>query len=71
MFFPSSPRNVSFHAARELGARVNGRAEKVAVTVDADDATLPSIGPAAARPAAIAWQGDAGASTRSAASACR
>jgi phosphoribosylanthranilate isomerase len=43
MFFPPSPRNVSFHAARELGARVNGRAEKVAVTVDADDATLASI----------------------------
>ena len=43
MFFPPSPRNVSFHAARELGARVNGRAEKVAVTVDADDAALTSI----------------------------
>jgi phosphoribosylanthranilate isomerase len=43
MFFPPSPRNVSLHAARELGARVKGRAEKVAVTVDADDATLRSI----------------------------
>ena len=43
MFFPASPRNVSLHAARELGARVNGRAEKVAVTVDADDATLAGI----------------------------
>ena len=43
MFFPPSPRNVSLHAARELGARVNGRAEKVAVTVDADDATLAGI----------------------------
>ena len=43
MFFPPSPRNVSFHAARELGARVNGRAEKVAVTVDADDAMLTNI----------------------------
>jgi phosphoribosylanthranilate isomerase len=43
MFFPRSPRNVSLHAARELGARVKDRGEKVAVTVDADDATLTSI----------------------------
>jgi len=43
MFFAASPRNVSLHAARELGARVKGRAEKVAVTVDADDATLAVI----------------------------
>ena len=43
MFFPRSPRNVSLHAARELGARAKGRAEKVAVTVDADDATLAHI----------------------------
>ena len=34
---------MSFHAARELGARVKGRAEKVALTVDADDATLTNI----------------------------
>jgi phosphoribosylanthranilate isomerase len=43
MFFAASPRNVSLHAARELGARVKDRAEKVAVTVDADDATLTNI----------------------------
>ena len=43
MFFAPSPRNVSLHAARELGSRVKGRAEKVAVTVDADDATLTNI----------------------------
>jgi phosphoribosylanthranilate isomerase len=43
MFFASSPRNLSLHAARELGARVKGRAEKVAVTVDADDAMLAGI----------------------------
>jgi phosphoribosylanthranilate isomerase len=43
MFFPRSPRNVSLHAARDLGARVKGRAEKVAITVDADDATLADI----------------------------
>ena len=43
MFFARSPRNVSLHAARELGNHVKGRAEKVAVTVDADDATLTNI----------------------------
>ena len=43
VFFPPSPRNVSLHAARDLGARVNGRAEKVALTVDADDRLLSNI----------------------------
>ena len=43
MFFPASPRNVSLHAACELGGRVKGRGQKVAVTVDADDATLTNI----------------------------
>src|SRR5215217_2949090 len=43
VFFAASPRNLSLHAARELGARVNSRAEKVALTVDADDATLANI----------------------------
>jgi phosphoribosylanthranilate isomerase len=43
VFFAPSPRNLSLHAARELGARVKGRAEKVALTVDADDALLASI----------------------------
>jgi phosphoribosylanthranilate isomerase len=43
MFFAPSPRNLSLHVARELGARVKGRAGKVAVTVDADDATLAGI----------------------------
>src|SRR5262245_59152385 len=43
MFFPASPRNLSLAAARELGSRVKGRAEKVAVTVDADDALLTNI----------------------------
>jgi phosphoribosylanthranilate isomerase len=43
MFFAPSPRNVSFHAVRALGARAHGRAEKVAVTVDADDAMLANI----------------------------
>jgi phosphoribosylanthranilate isomerase len=43
VFFPPSPRNVSLHAARELGNRVKDRAEKVALTVDADDALLANI----------------------------
>jgi phosphoribosylanthranilate isomerase len=40
VFFPPSPRHVDFGAARELGARVNGRALKVALSVDADDEWL-------------------------------
>ncbi len=40
VFFPASPRNVSLDEARVLGARVNGRALKVALSVDADDAAL-------------------------------
>src|SRR5436190_1983502 len=43
VFFPASPRNISFQAARELSGRVKGRAEKVANTVDADDALLAAI----------------------------
>jgi phosphoribosylanthranilate isomerase len=43
MFFPPSPRHLPLAVARELGRRVAGRARKVAVTVDADDATLDSI----------------------------
>jgi len=43
VFFAPSPRNVSFQAARELGARAKGRAGKVALTVDADDTTLTGI----------------------------
>jgi len=40
MFFPASPRHLSLGAARELAARVKSRAQKVAVSVDADDAAL-------------------------------
>ena len=40
MFFPPSPRHVDFAAARELSARVKGRALKVAISVDADDEWL-------------------------------
>ncbi len=43
MFFPPSPRHLGLGIARELGARVKGRANKVAVSVDADDATLENI----------------------------
>jgi phosphoribosylanthranilate isomerase len=43
IFFPASPRNVSLETARPLGERVQGRARKVAVTVDADDTLLASI----------------------------
>jgi phosphoribosylanthranilate isomerase len=40
VFFPPSPRHVDFTAAQELGARVKGRALKVALSVDADDEWL-------------------------------
>ena len=43
VFFPPSPRHISFDTARELAADVRGRAQKVALTVDADDATLEGI----------------------------
>ena len=43
VFFPPSPRHLGFAAARELGAQAEGRATKVALTVDADDATFGSI----------------------------
>ena len=43
VFFPPSPRNISFDAARALGKRVRGRAQKVALSVDADDALLDAV----------------------------
>jgi phosphoribosylanthranilate isomerase len=43
VFFPPSPRNISFATSRALSARVKGRAAKVANTVDADDALLADI----------------------------
>jgi phosphoribosylanthranilate isomerase len=43
VFFPPSPRNLAFEAARTLGARASGRAQKVALTVDADDAVFEQI----------------------------
>jgi phosphoribosylanthranilate isomerase len=43
VFFPPSPRHLGFEAAKTLGARVNGRARKVALSVDAGDAELGAI----------------------------
>jgi len=43
VFFPPSPRNISFEQARALAGRVKGQARKVANTVDADDTLLASI----------------------------
>ena len=43
VFFAPSPRNLSFDIARDLAARVDGRAKIVALTVNADDATLDAI----------------------------
>lgn len=37
VFFEPSPRHLGFEAARLLGARVKGRAKKVALSVDASD----------------------------------
>ena len=43
VFFPPSPRHLSLETARELGKQARGRAVKVALTVDADGATLENI----------------------------
>jgi len=43
VFFAASPRHLAFDAARALGGRVKGRAGKVALTVDADDAMLAAV----------------------------
>jgi phosphoribosylanthranilate isomerase len=43
VFFGPSPRNLDLPTARTLGARVNGRAGKVALSVDANDETLAAI----------------------------
>jgi phosphoribosylanthranilate isomerase len=43
VFFPPSPRNVTLDVARALGRRVRGRAQKVALTVDADEALLAAV----------------------------
>ena len=43
VFFPPSPRHVSLETGRDLGRQVKQRALKVALTVDADDATLDNV----------------------------
>jgi phosphoribosylanthranilate isomerase len=43
VFFPPSPRHIGPKLARTLGARVMGRAAKVALTVDAEDDALIEI----------------------------
>src|ERR1700719_4443956 len=43
VFFPGSPRHIDLNIARDLGRQARGRALKVALTVDADDATLANI----------------------------
>src|SRR6266702_153153 len=43
VFFPPSPRHLSLERARELGQWAGRNAVKVALTVDADDATLGII----------------------------
>jgi phosphoribosylanthranilate isomerase len=43
VFFEPSPRHLGLEAARALGARVRGRAKKVALTVDATDDALARI----------------------------
>jgi phosphoribosylanthranilate isomerase len=43
VFFPPSPRHLGLEAARDLGKLPQPRVSKVALTVDADDATLEGI----------------------------
>jgi phosphoribosylanthranilate isomerase len=43
VFFPPSPRHLGLKTAHDLGKHVRRRAVKVALTVDADDATLADI----------------------------
>jgi phosphoribosylanthranilate isomerase len=43
VFFPPSPRHIGFERVRDLGARVSGRAQKVALSVDASDEQLAAI----------------------------
>src|SRR5258708_26884419 len=43
VFFAPSPRHLAFETARALGSRVHGRAQKVALSVDADEALLDAV----------------------------
>jgi phosphoribosylanthranilate isomerase len=43
VFFEASPRHLSFARGKALASRAKGRARKVALSVNADDATLAAI----------------------------
>jgi phosphoribosylanthranilate isomerase len=43
VFFEKSPRHLQLSQARDLGAQMGGRAQKVALVVDADDARIAAI----------------------------
>ena len=43
VFFAPSPRHLTFERAHTLASRVLERAQKVALTVDADDALLDAV----------------------------
>jgi phosphoribosylanthranilate isomerase len=43
VFFPPSPRHLTFEQAHALASRVLERAQKVALTVDADDTLLDAV----------------------------
>jgi phosphoribosylanthranilate isomerase len=43
VFFPPSPRHLNLETARGLAGHAKRRAQKVALTVDADDSTLANI----------------------------
>ncbi len=43
VFFPPSPRHLALDRARDLAGQARGRAQTVALTVDADDAELDAI----------------------------
>ena len=56
VFFPKSPRHVSFEKAAELAAIARGKVKIVALTVNADDALLADI-MASAKPDMIQFHG--------------
>src|SRR5215471_18574863 len=57
VFFPPSPRHLGLEAARTLGQRVQGRAGKVALTVDSSDDMLLDV-VAALKPDMLQLHGD-------------
>jgi phosphoribosylanthranilate isomerase len=57
VFFPPSPRNVSFATARALAAKARGRAKIVALMVDPDDSLIETV-VASANPDMLQLHGD-------------